>query len=327
MQCTNNLKQVGLAVHNFHDAMKGIPPASVGYIPDALGPGHNPNASFWVLILPYIEQTALYDTIKTKTNNFTIIMNNTLFWNPLLPEEKSQFTSWPFKCPSRRAKATPFGDGTDNPANQGGLYGPQGDYAFGQGRNVNHWALWLSNYHPTAADHVTAQRGPIRGAIWGGSNASTWTPRDNMSYWTDGTSNQFVVGEKYIPARYVGTCELIVDTPSRWKVTDCSQLVTGDWNTMSSARSIHGYFARGVDAGVFTSSFGNESDVNVPQWGSNHTGTVNFLFGDGSVQSISITTPAGPLAASQAAFDAKDFSNSILARLGHVSDGNPVSIP
>jgi hypothetical protein len=30
MQCTNNLKQVGLAVHNFHDAQSGIPPACIG---------------------------------------------------------------------------------------------------------------------------------------------------------------------------------------------------------------------------------------------------------------------------------------------------------
>jgi len=54
-QCTNNLKQIGLALHNYHDTYKCFPPA---VITDEEG---NPRYSWRVAILPYIEQQALFD--------------------------------------------------------------------------------------------------------------------------------------------------------------------------------------------------------------------------------------------------------------------------
>jgi prepilin-type N-terminal cleavage/methylation domain-containing protein/prepilin-type processing-associated H-X9-DG protein len=67
MQCTNNLKQIGLALHNYHDAFHYFPP---GYIdrntnatstPDNdLGPGWG-----WAsLLLPYLEQEPVYYQIN-----------------------------------------------------------------------------------------------------------------------------------------------------------------------------------------------------------------------------------------------------------------------
>ncbi|MBW3600638.1 MAG: DUF1559 domain-containing protein [Planctomycetes bacterium] len=55
MQCSNNLKQIGLALHNYHDTYKTFPPA---YIPDEDG---NPKHSWRVLILPFLEQAPLYE--------------------------------------------------------------------------------------------------------------------------------------------------------------------------------------------------------------------------------------------------------------------------
>ena len=55
MQCTNNLKQIGLAMHNYHDTFKCFPPA---YIPDEDG---RPMHSWRVLILPYLEEQALFE--------------------------------------------------------------------------------------------------------------------------------------------------------------------------------------------------------------------------------------------------------------------------
>ncbi|MDR1958736.1 MAG: DUF1559 domain-containing protein [Planctomycetaceae bacterium] len=329
MQCTNNLKQTGLAVHNFHDAMKGLPPSTVGY---TVTNPHNPNASFWVLILPYMEQTATYDLIKDKTNNFSIIMNNVNFWNVLdsnattRAQMQSSISSGlsTFKCPSRRSGREYLADGTDGNNNQGGQYGPQGDYAFVQGRDFSAWSGWLNNYIPTASDHASQQSGAIRVAIWGSGTASSWLPRDTMAYWSDGTSNQIVVGEKHIRADFVGHCQFPTSTALRWEVGDCSILITGDWNTLSAARSLNSAMAKGPNDGNTAANFGGEDQ---PHWGSSHTGVVNFLMGDGSVQSVSVTVPTGSVWSSQANKDARVTTNSILGRLGNVHDGNAVSLP
>ena len=49
--CKNNLKQIGLALHNYHDIHRVFPPGAIGAS----------NISGWAFILPQIEQTAAYD--------------------------------------------------------------------------------------------------------------------------------------------------------------------------------------------------------------------------------------------------------------------------
>jgi uncharacterized protein DUF1559 len=53
-QCKNNLKQIGLALHNYHDVYGSFPPA---FVADASG---KPMHSWRVLILPFIDQQPLY---------------------------------------------------------------------------------------------------------------------------------------------------------------------------------------------------------------------------------------------------------------------------
>src|SRR5436190_5611799 len=61
-QCINNLKQLGLAVHSYHDVAKRIPPNATtinyGWTADSTVPG--PKTWTWIArILPYIEQGPL----------------------------------------------------------------------------------------------------------------------------------------------------------------------------------------------------------------------------------------------------------------------------
>jgi len=58
MQCSNNVKQIMLAMHTYYDVYKSLPPA---YTVDKNG---KPLHSWRVLILPYIEQGSLYQKIR-----------------------------------------------------------------------------------------------------------------------------------------------------------------------------------------------------------------------------------------------------------------------
>src|SRR5688500_16410885 len=64
-QCKNNLKQIGLALHNYHDTFNRFPPGSLWFnkkLPaDANGQNYGEYGPSWlVLILPQMEQTPLH---------------------------------------------------------------------------------------------------------------------------------------------------------------------------------------------------------------------------------------------------------------------------
>src|SRR5688572_11552964 len=67
-QCSNNLKQYGLAIHNYHDTFKAIPPG--GY-PDpgwAVWAGQSPAIGWQVRVLPFAEQQPLWDNVEAFGN-------------------------------------------------------------------------------------------------------------------------------------------------------------------------------------------------------------------------------------------------------------------
>lgn len=82
--CKNNLKQIGVALHNYHDAWGAFPPA---YTVDADG---KPLHSWRTLILPYIDQQPLYNRIDLSKP-----------WNDPVNADIFQKTHLPcYQCPS-----------------------------------------------------------------------------------------------------------------------------------------------------------------------------------------------------------------------------------
>src|SRR6478609_9647373 len=63
MQCTNQMKQLGLALHNFHDTNK-IFPAALDELTTSPSTGNLWKASWVPHILPYIEQQALFQAYR-----------------------------------------------------------------------------------------------------------------------------------------------------------------------------------------------------------------------------------------------------------------------
>jgi prepilin-type N-terminal cleavage/methylation domain-containing protein/prepilin-type processing-associated H-X9-DG protein len=86
IQCTNNLKQLALAVHNYHDGHKTFPPNSI-YTYDPT----RPNWSWLAHILPYVEGNALFKAANVEGNP----PNNI---NQSLPQITQRVTL--FLCPS-----------------------------------------------------------------------------------------------------------------------------------------------------------------------------------------------------------------------------------
>ncbi|WP_437185287.1 DUF1559 domain-containing protein [Planctomicrobium sp. SH668] len=63
-QCKNNMKQLGLALHNYHDTMNTLPPSAIGRCSNPLL-----NHNGWLFLLPGIEQGTLYNKYNFSTTS------------------------------------------------------------------------------------------------------------------------------------------------------------------------------------------------------------------------------------------------------------------
>ncbi|MCL2346824.1 MAG: DUF1559 domain-containing protein [Planctomycetaceae bacterium] len=347
MQCTNNLKQLGLAIHTFHDAHKGLPPAGLTHIyqPDK-GDVEADTCHFsgFALLLPYLEQSALYEIVSARiknqdTNGSSNVLGWMDFWNdngwgtPLTAEQKNGFASASFmKCPTRRT-----GPSATTAVTWYAHPGPRGDYAMVAAceNDVNNGGPWYGDWMMLAErDKASRQLGPFRAANYSGNRVSTWEIRDSLSRFVDGTSNQLMLGEKQI---YIGgdssdtknyPAAFEEDPPGSFGendeqayslMSDGSWLIATQWS-VAIARPVHLNFPvatlesdpswrllPGIQAKNKAPNFWWNFP---PAFGSWHPGVCNFAVGDGSVTSIADT-----------------INPALLAKLGMVKDGFTASIP
>lgn len=157
-QCRNNLKQIGLALHNYHDSLGVFPPG------DALSSYDPIDQSGWawaVMILPYLDQSPLY-----------------LQLSPNTPDRLSVALASPSKLALLRTSLSTYQCPTDTgtTVNQGRLLDPMGS-------NV---AVGISNY---VGSHGVSRFSP-------GDGIFDHNSRRNLRDVTDGTSQTFLVGER-----------------------------------------------------------------------------------------------------------------------------------
>src|SRR5690349_16552913 len=62
-QCQNNLKQIGLAFHNYHSANKCFPAGFTSAAASVDGPSLGPGWGWGARLLPYLEQQSVYNQI------------------------------------------------------------------------------------------------------------------------------------------------------------------------------------------------------------------------------------------------------------------------
>jgi prepilin-type N-terminal cleavage/methylation domain-containing protein len=164
-QCQNNLKQLGLAVHSYHDVQNAIPYTRI-----------DTRETWAVLVLPQMEQSNLYEMWDFTKN----------YYNQL-PEMLT--TPVPgFYCPSRRTPPQLSVDPTDLPDGGSGTHLPGicADYAAVSGDNVSE----TGDYYPGQS---TSMVGPAKGAF----RYKSKTPL-NFASILDGLSNTIFIGEKHV---------------------------------------------------------------------------------------------------------------------------------
>ena len=296
-QCVNNLKQLGIALHNYHDQNGAFPMGAMATNPSQGWGAWSNNGFTWrVLILPQLEQNNMYNALNFMLTESTA--NNA--------ESSAMATVWytkvsSFLCPS---------DGNNNgglmPANvpngqwpmitppnppNGGTVGcvvvnyhmSHGDnYTIGNLSNVgtNPWETactatlapgqikigWPGFWGTTYDCGITTATGG--GQMRGFSDYRTGN-FTNMAGVTDGTSNTLLVGES-LPIQDANN-EFFTATSASMGVT-----VPLNWNTSRQVCT---------DGTTFgTSDLGCRFSYAGHGFKSSHPGGVNFLFADGGVR-------------------------------------------
>lgn len=251
-QCTNNLKQLGLACHNYHDTFHFLPPETI--VPTNLITGVDGFANWAWLILPYVEATAQYKMMNLQ--------------QPYSKQPAGAINIQPpvYLCPSRPPPVLSTGDPQP---------GAIGDYASCHGNisgnanetNAQGAIVGTSNWTPASG---TA---PITG----------WTAQVTMALILDGTSNTLMIGEKHIrPASLRGKNE---DRSIFDGNANCYRRIAG-WNGLGVK-----YPIPNPPAGATLYPLTTENDTTGNNhFGGPHGGSqiCLFVFCDGSVRPVHV---------------------------------------
>ena len=234
-QCINNLKQQGQAITNYHDAKGQFP--SGRELDDQFG------TSWAFEILPFMEQNQIYQAID-RTKRVDDDLNAPAMRTPVAT----------YYCPSRRAPIADRDFDNDDDATLKPGVAAAGDYAANSGLSTRTG----TDDEELTGEYNAAEAGPI-----------FTKSRINARHVTDGLSNTFVVGEKYIPP-------VPADADPGEEHADI-----GD-SAFFSGDNRHAIFRR-ASAAFPVDAF----DTSASQYGSEHGQQSHFVFLDGSVHGVS----------------------------------------
>lgn len=248
--CTNNMKQLGLAIHNFHDTHGVIPacsfPPRPGNSPTPSSEWRYSRFSGFVPLMPFYEQEALHDSFNIYAD-YGHSDNRPQEPLPLL------------FCPSRRKpERLP-----------GGTRQARGDYAFNGGGELPDGSR--SHVH---ADGIGSFSNGMFMMVPPEPDGSLWKTPGQLSFGSvdDGLSNTFAVGEKRVKEYRDASGNLIDGVTTG--AADGPQYRWGFHSSRNTTSPMNGPILGG---------WGNH-DCN---FASDHPGGCNFALGDGSVQFVS----------------------------------------
>jgi prepilin-type N-terminal cleavage/methylation domain-containing protein len=283
MQCSNNLKQIGLAAHNYESAYGQLPPGWYGNMPVTAQTGVASNNQYigaLSLLLPYVEQENLYRAMKTQAVqiwnedlNASNLTTSPLPWfygttsgSPYPPDiYRSAVTKVKtFVCPSY-----------PDPQCINVVIGP---HMFNGPSNNVSITWWLEDYTGGGDGYgrfgITNYAG-VAGLGQGGS--PLWDKyagmlgnrtKQKIATVNDGSSNTLMFGE------ICGT-----------KTTSSQVITNGAAGTDTTANEYNLSWV-GVGAMYTRRGLGQGRDAEWRQFSSYHTGIVMFAMGDGAVRAL-----------------------------------------
>lgn len=271
-QCANNLKQYGLALHNYHDIFKTFPPGSSqksgNWNSNGWAQQAAPQIGWQARILPFAEQGALFDRLNMRALQAPV---ESIYGTPDNPNAQIRQRTIPFaRCPDDPSDDLYWGWAQTSYC---GNLGSQ--LATSANGNCNIWTTPDVHYEGSRgnANHGnTTNVSRISGVF------SRWcSSKMTMAYLRDGTSNTIMVGE------IIGECN--DHKQGLWSFNGMGNAhasTSAPLNTMTTcARSE----ADATERGYFRPDCYNWNNWNL-SWGfrSYHPSGANFLLGDGSVQ-------------------------------------------
>jgi prepilin-type N-terminal cleavage/methylation domain-containing protein/prepilin-type processing-associated H-X9-DG protein len=284
MSCSNNLKQFGLACHNYHDVNNTFPPGSK-QLPPAVYDWSGDKGSWLVLTLPYMEQDNLYNTFP----NLGQPKFNSVAKSPMGGPLAGRFKLPYGRCPSDDYDPNaPVSNyvGNTGPQCQGGGncgYAPFEKYCDPLKNGLGDWGYGAS---PAFGDG--ARGGQLRGiffrtALQGGMR---------MADISDGLSNTFLIGETLVAQNsYIQRGGDFAYVGGNWAFGNGGNNI-GTTIVPLNYKLTPNTFCHLDNSGKPPSPKGDPVR-SVDNWAlefafkSNHAGGANFLFGDGSVHFVS----------------------------------------
>jgi prepilin-type N-terminal cleavage/methylation domain-containing protein/prepilin-type processing-associated H-X9-DG protein len=305
--CSNNVKQIGLALHNFHGTKNRFPPGAANDTrPFGTSASADWGSSWWVYILPYIEQQSLAAQWQfSGSSGFTNANNLAAADNVYIKT---------MKCPSSPLNETIGAGNRNSTANKHILLA---DYM-----GIN--GFWDGN--PTTIGTFTDSKTSYSSCC---VTANGWYSINGMMYAqsmiritdvTDGTSNTMMVAEESDYLRYAdGTAPTDIrsgglygwtmgsaDTPATWPTT----VDYRPFNTQTVRYPINTVFSTAASPGSGPANGswpgGTDLQMNMPIR-SAHTGGANVLYADGSVHFLTNQTAMSVLGALAARADAQSI--------------------
>ncbi|MDO4586886.1 MAG: DUF1559 domain-containing protein [Planctomycetia bacterium] len=330
MQCSNNFKQLGLALHTYHDSCNSFPAGSCYYLgfDQNVGTVNCPLNGGIVFLLPFMEQGALYETYtdyaRRSLTDRSLTSGYGAPWD-LAPANRDSWYGQPISvllCPSDGQNKTMTAATGSSKSN---IYYCAGDgmWTFAR-RPDQEWTTRSSIGH----------RGFWQREVWKGISAVV-----------DGTSNTVCLSESVVPeprgtasvkggvASYQphdgeARAQLCLDNgygADRKTVSNpCQNLWRGlIW---SNGRAAEAWFTCTLPPNSVSCVAGS---YNSHEWGSfsptsYHSGGVNCLRVDGSVMFVSDTVNTGDLSLPQATTGTSPYG--VWGALGSINGGETVSL-